>query len=309
MTALLASPGAAPASLGRRLRLFTAAVLIASVAAVTAAAIWLQTWSVRNVERDVANAFLGHLAGMPEMRATLARAEHAVASLNDAAPADSRFTVAPASEVPRPPEVAAVPLAIAEHGYSLRYLSSDAKVNESMLRAMILHATLGLAALVTLLVGIEWLVRRRLLATVRALSHQVRHMSHGGGWEARLPATDIELSDLASALKELGPALDAQTRQWIAAERRVAVVTALREVRERSSGDVRRALVCIGEAIAHRHAGPAAIPALRSAVVEIEHLAAIPDEVERTLLPADALALIRAASASRKPLESEEVQT
>lgn len=309
MTTMLACPHRGPASLMRRLRLFTAAVLIASVAAFTAAAIWVQTWSVRNVEKDVANAFLEHLAGMPEMRTTLPGAERALASLNDAARADSRFTIAPASEVSRPPEMAAVPLAIPDNEYTLRYVSSGAKMHNAMAQAMLLHAVLGLVALVILLAGIEWLVRKRLLATVRALSHQVRHMSHGGGWEAHLPATDRELSALAGALKELGPALDTQAQQWIAAERRVAVVSTLREVRERSTANVRRALICIGETIAHRHAGPAAIPALRNAVAEIEHLANVPDEVEHALLPADAQAVVRAIPPMHKSSAGQEMST
>lgn len=77
-----------------------------------------------------------------------------------------------------------------------------------------IHSVHSLVALAALLLATEWILRRNLLAPLRALTHQVGLIRDGRGWALRPPRTDEELRDLAEALRGLGPALERPVREW-----------------------------------------------------------------------------------------------
>jgi len=109
-------------------------------------------------------------------------------------------------------------------------------------------------------------------------------MRRGGGWEPRLPSADAEISEVAEALRELGPALHEQVQTWVEAERRSGVAQALSGGRARLREPKVRALTLLGDLQARGAVSPDAKPKLRALVTEIERLSREIDAEEHDLI-------------------------
>jgi hypothetical protein len=137
--------------------------------------------------------------------------------------------------------VACQALDLSDGRWTLHYWSDGRFVRDrfrSALAIQLFQAGLTIAGLVA---GIEWILRRSLLGPLSTISRQIERITEGGGWLASVPATDLELDRLTRALRALGPGLEQQTRQWIAAERRCAVAPALSGIREKTLGPLKNA--------------------------------------------------------------------
>lgn len=227
---------------GLRLRIggWSVGVIALTVGMLTVAGIRHTRALILEAEAGQARALLEHLGRMPEFRSDLgtvrAHLDHLRGSLDRAGGA---LAVRPRGEVqagPRAGEVlAAIALPLREGTFEMAYHSDGARVRAAMRRAVRTHLLYGIAGLAVLVAGVEWILRRRLLAPLRALSDQLARMRDGGGWLPRVPLTDGELAELASAVACLGPGLEGQVHEWVGAERRAGLaLTAqyLRKLRE-----------------------------------------------------------------------------
>jgi hypothetical protein len=284
----MAATRARASSIRWRLGWFTALVVGLTVAALTAAAILEERRVVLAVEADTARSLLSHLASMPEFRSSRALAEKHLAPLREAlGGAGVRLELVPSGTPAGGGAVAVQPIALDEGRFTLVYRPDRARLERMARRSALVHVILGAAALLGLLLGTEWILRRRLVAMVGAFSLQVRHMIHGVGWHPRLPTADAELTDLASALGELGPALEEQVRAWVEAERRAAAARVIGQLRQRMAGPQVRALALLGDLQARGLVISAGVSTLRSAVAEVERLSGLLQAEERGLFGAD----------------------
>jgi hypothetical protein len=240
-------------SLRARLRLWTIAVFTATLAVFTAAGIVEERRQILRNDTDQARAFVEHVAGMPEFNAQSTFGEAApqlaaIRGLLRAAGAD--LEMAPRSPERRA-ESAATELAtgvlatrrisLADGTFELRYRKDPGRFRQMAIRSVTIHVLHAILALAALVAGTEWILRRRLLAPLARISHQVNHMSQEGGWLTSLPQIDSELETLAGAVKQLGPALERQVLQWVEAERRAAVALCLNALRSQLREPLREA--------------------------------------------------------------------
>ena len=269
-------------SLRWRIGGFTALVLGLTLAALTAAAILEERRVVLRVETDSARSLLGHLATMPEFRSSLGAAEARLAPLRDAlAGAGVSVEIRPGGFPSQDGTLATAPVSLSEGPFAIVYRVDPSRLAEIVRGSAGVHVFLGALALVLLLLGTEWILRRHLVATVDAFALQVHHMGRGIGWEPRVPATDSELAGLAASLRELGPTLEAQVREWIGAERLAAEAQLLGRLRRRQSAAQKRALQSLADLHAHGLVLPQGMAALRAAVAEIESVGTAVDAEER----------------------------
>ncbi len=98
-----------------------------------------------------------------------------------------------------------------------------------------------------LLAGTEWILRRKLMAPLRAIAHAVGLMRDGRGWAPRLPRIDEELRELSEALGGLGPGLEQQVHEWVEAERRGAIALALGRTKRHLQETTGRVLELLAE--------------------------------------------------------------
>lgn len=234
-------------------------------------------------ETAAAHSLLDRLAGTPEMSRNVDDARawlHVVQPVLGA----QRASVTLARQTEPVPDgwtvLATRRLQLPEGGFDLRYQLSQASFAAAVRRALAFHAIHGVLTLLLLLAGMEWILRRRLLAPLRQLSHQVHHMSAGGGWIPVLPDTDAEMTEIRSAVRDLGPALAGQVDQWIQGERRAAVTLALGRLRGRLREPQRRALVLLGDLQANGGVTPAGKAKARALIREVEGLSQVINEVE-----------------------------
>lgn len=249
-------------SIRARVRLWTVIVSTATLMAFTGAEILEQRRQLLATEAGHASALLEHLAQMPEFQATAGEAARRLALLQGSvSAADGGLELAaPGSSVaqPRWSVLARRRLALRDADLELRYRVDSARLGGLVRRSARIHAVYGLVALAALLAGTEWILRRKLMAPVRAMSHQVALMRDGRGWTPRLPGTDEELRELSEALLGLGPGLERQVHEWIEAERRGAVALALARTRlplRRAHGRVLQLLAEFEDASAARPPG------------------------------------------------------
>lgn len=235
-------PGARAWRASLRLRIggWSVGVIAATVGMLIVGGIRQERVLLLESEAGQAQALLEHLARMPEFRGDLttvrAHVDHMRESLDRAG---GELLVGPSGEVHGRADgghvLASIPLPLREGPFEMAYRGDGRRVRAALRRAVRTHLVYGLGGLVALVGGIEWILRRRLLAPLRALSHQLARMRDGGGWFLRVPLTDGELAELASAVAGLGPGLEGQVREWIGAERRAGLaLTAqyLRKLRE-----------------------------------------------------------------------------
>ncbi len=268
-------------SLRWRIGGFTALVLSLTLAALTGAAILEVRRVVLAIETETARSLLGHLITMPEFRSSRGAAEAHLAPLRDALVAAGVSV-----EIQSPGSssgegvLARESIALSDGPLELVYRMDPARLARIARRSAADHLILGAFALLGLLFGTEWILRRRLVATADALSLQVHHMGRGIGWKPCLPPTDQELAGLAASLRDLGPALEAQVREWIDAERLAAEAQLLGRLRRRQSEPQKRAVALLSDLHARGLVLPPGIHALRCAVSEVESACAAVDAEE-----------------------------
>lgn len=263
-----------PRSLRGRLGRWIACAFTVTVALLTAAAVVEERRLAFDIGAANGEALLAHLSTMREFQSdhatALAHVRHIDATL---AGAGIRLELTPASVESVGTVVARRSVQLADGTFELRYRADAPWLDSLMKRALVFHLVLGVAALGVLVFGAEWILRARLVEPLRRFAHQVRFMRSGGGWKPKLPPSDAELTDLARALEELGPALHAQVQEWLEGERRAAAARALGELKARLREPRRRALVLLGDLQARGLVGPDAKPKVRALVLEVERVA------------------------------------
>jgi len=227
--------GSGRSSIRERMRFWIVAVSTATLVAFSAAAILEERRQLLETEAVHASALLEHLAHMPEFQGDAAEAAARLALLHGSlAAVGGRLELRAPADRDRAPSwtvLARRRLVLRDADLELRYRTDPARLERFTRRAILIHSVHGLVALAALLAAAEWILRRNLLAPLRALTHQVGLIRDGRGWTPRLPQTDEELQALSEALRGLGPGLEQQVHEWIEAERRGAVALALASTR------------------------------------------------------------------------------
>lgn len=261
-------------SLRLRISLWNAGVITFALALFTAAGIVEERRQILGAETASAQALLSHLAQMPELRSDVATARRHLETLNRSLQgAGSRLELAALEVAEDPPQsdseragewLARQQVSLAEGNFELRYRSDPSRVARMTRDAIAMHGLHGLLAIAALIAGTELIIRRGLLAPLRSMARQLDRMRDGGGWLARVPATDTELAGLAQAVAGLGPGLELQAREWIEAERRGSAMLALRGVRTRLLGPEGRVRTLLDQLSSE----PPRDPAERAATLE-----------------------------------------
>ncbi|MEX1246766.1 MAG: hypothetical protein WEB59_06745 [Thermoanaerobaculia bacterium] len=282
-------------SLRLRLSGWTIAVFSLTLAAFTAAGILEERRQLVRIEAEQGQALLAHLAEMPAFQSTLGSAASQLGPLLDLLRATGAAVelspaaagVAEQESARRAVGVLATRMISLEEGtFELRYRSDPRRFREATRRSVAIHIFHGLLALTALVAGTEWILRRRLLAPLARISHQVNHMRQGGGWLPSLPATDSELAGLSRAVRDLGPELEKQVHQWIEAERRAAVALWLNTLRSEVREPLRETRALVSDLQARDLVTPAGKQKLRA-------LLAAADRCTRALTVLDRQAFAR----------------
>lgn len=220
---------------------------------------------VRDLEAAQADMLLGHLAGMPEFQADERAAQERLAALLPSlrrAGGEIRLAE-PATGGPAGAQadtLARWPLSLEGRAFELRYESDGKRLAALMRRTALVHTAQALVAVAALVLGLWWILTRNLVVPLREICRALDRMRRGAGWRFAVPQTDAELSPLVQAVAELGPGLEEQVYEWITAERRAAVATALSSIENAVAGPLAR---------------------IRTALAESETEAAAPEERER----------------------------
>jgi hypothetical protein len=250
-----ATPVARRRSLRLRIGGWTVAIFTLTLALVTAAGILDDRRQIFRAQAEQARALLAHLARMHEFRGDFETATSSLALVRDSLAGSGgsvELVPATATREAKGEVVARQALSLGSGTFELRYLGDVTRVREMTRRSVFLHTVHGLVALGLLLVGMELILRRNLLAPLQTLSHQVKRMQTGGGWHPVPPATDSEL--------------------WVNAERRSAVTLALNHVRVGLRGSLRDAQALIGDLQARRLVAPSGAPKLRSILGHLDKI-------------------------------------
>ena len=264
------------------MRFWIVLVSTATLFAFTAAAILEERRRLLETEAVHASTLLGHLAHMPEFQGDAREAEARLTLLHG-----SLTAVGGRLELTAPGEDSSVAswtvlarrrLALRDADLELRYRADPARLRRVTRAAVVIHSVHGIVALAALLLATEWVLRRNLLAPLRALTHQVGLIRDGRGWAPQLPQTDQELRELSEALRGMGPGLEQQVREWIQAERRSAVALALMRTRRRLQETRGRVLALLAELEgAWVVAPPDRERRIRSLVREVDGITAVID--------------------------------
>jgi hypothetical protein len=276
-------PPTATGSLRGRLFRWSVLVLGPAVAFLTVAAIWEERREVVRQEKEQAGALLQHLAHMDEFRSTLPAARSRLEAVGDLLLA----TGAQIDLVPRLPSrrtngvappglsgdvLATQPLSLLEGDFLLRYRADPRKFRRIAVRSATTHVVYGVLALVALVGGAQWILRRKLLAPLSRIAHRVDNMRKGGGWLPVLPPTDSELAGLVQSVRELGPGLESQVLQWVEVERRAVAATLLNSLDKSLSEPRRRMMALAGDLQARDLVTPEGKAKLRALNSEVDHL-------------------------------------
>lgn len=232
-------------SLRARLRRSIFAVVVVTLAAFTGAAIVEERRLFDESASLHATPLLEHLAHMPEFAAGI-RSGDARAGLSHApvgvggsrvdllAPGDGGSSLWPV--------VARRPVDLADGTFELQYRVDPTHARRAIRRAVAIHVAHALAALLALVGATEWILRRNLVAPLRALAHQIELIRDGRGWDPHLTPSDAEIAEVAASLQQLGPSLERQVHEWLEAERRAAVASVLARLRSRLGREARPGL-------------------------------------------------------------------
>jgi hypothetical protein len=265
-------------------------IVIVSLTLIVATSIRVVDANRRMIARETsgANALLGRLVANQEMQRDVGDARAWLQIVQPALGAEYASVALVPTSAPVPTDerlLARRPLSYREGNYELRYLLSRERFAATAREAVVFHAVHGVLTLLLLLAGMEWILRRRLLVPLHQLSHQVKHMGAGGGWQPVLPETDFEILEIRSAVRDLGPALAGQVDEWIQGEKRAAVALAISRLRAQLREPQRRALVLLGELQATGGVTPAGKVPARALTLEVEALSRLIDEAELAQMP------------------------
>lgn len=268
------------ASLRTRIRLLIVLVSTATMVAFTAAAIVEEKRRLLEAESVHAGALLEHLGHMPEFQGQAREAEARLALLRGSlAAVGGRLLLGTPGQDAGPGAWAVLArrtLVLHDATLELTYRADPARLARVTREAAMIHSIHGLVALAALLLGVEWVLRRNLLAPLHSLTHQIGLIRDGRGWLVRPPETDQELGELSDALRGLGPGLEQQVHEWIEAERRSAVALALMRTGRRLQETRQRVLQLLGELEgAWVVAPPDRERRIRSLVSEIDRIPAV----------------------------------
>lgn len=228
-------------TLRARIRAWTIIVITLTLGVFTGTGILMEREEIILTEGSHARALLGHLVTMPEFQSDLATANARLALMcGSLDAAGGRLEIVPQSAelTEEPPRlasqgqiiVATRELQLRDGRFELRYRADTEHLWQATRRSALLHTIHGLIALGALLLGVGWIFRNNLEAPLSRMSHEVKLIGGGGGWRPMIPPADSELDDLATALKDLGPSLEEQVREWVAAERRSGVAMTLNHI-------------------------------------------------------------------------------
>jgi hypothetical protein len=270
-----ANPSGTRGRRSRSLRLriggWTVAVFTLTLTLFTVAGIVEDRRQILGAQSQQARALLVHLSQMAEFRGSFENAASHLALLRDSlVGTGGSLELVRAATKAESAVVARQPLPLAEGNFELRYLGDATRLRELTLRSVVLHVAHGVLTLVVLLLGMEWILRRNLIAPLKTLSHQVDRMRRGGGWVPVIPPTDSELGGLAEAVKGLGPALEEQVHRWVNAERHAAVTLALSHIRAGLAGPLRDIRAFIGDLEARHLVVPSGKAKLRSILGKLD---------------------------------------
>ena len=286
------------------MRFWTVTVSTLTLTAFTGAGILEERRQLLETEAGHASALLEHLAHMPEFQGSAGDAARRLELLHGSlSPVSGTLELGiPGSGKGQLPwtVLARRRLPLRDAELEMRYRADPVRLSRLTRRAVVIHSVHGLVALAALLAGTEWILRRKLVAPLHAISHEVALMRDGRGWAPRLPGTDEELRELSEALRGLGPGLEQQVREWIEAERRGAVALALARTRR----PLREARGRVLQLLAELEGAWVEPPLdrerrIRSLAEEIERIQEI---VEAEALPVPRLARIGIDAFSRRDL-------
>jgi hypothetical protein len=265
MTETAADPGARRWSLRLRVGGWTVVVFTLALTLFTIVGILEDRRQILRAQAEQGRALLTHLSLMGEFRGDVPTANSHLALLRDSlVGTGGSLELVPATKEAKNGLVARQLLPLAEGSFELRYVGDVTRLRELTRRSVLLHVAHGVVTLAILLAGMEWILRRNLIAPLRSLSREVDRMRHGGGWAPVIPPIDVELGGLAEAVKGLGPALEGQVHQWVNAERHAAVTLALSHIRAGLAGPLRDIRGFIGDLEERHLIAPTGKPKLRS---------------------------------------------
>ncbi len=283
---LSAEPRARTWSLRLRIGGWTVAVFTLALTLSTVLGIVEDRRQLLTAQAEQGRALLTHLSLMKEFQGDVSAADSNVSVLRESlVGSGGSLELVPAANPLENDVVARQPLSIASGSFELRYVPDGERLRVLTRRSVLLHVAHGVLTLTVLLAGTEWILRRKLIAPLNALSHQVSRMRHGSGWLPVVPTTDAELKGLASAVKGLGPALEGQVHQWVNAERHSAVTLTLGRLRAGLTGPLRNIQVLIRDLEERCPVAPSGAPKLRSILRNLDMIREtlmIEEEVELT---------------------------
>ena len=277
------TPGLARSpSLRGRITAWTTGVFGVTLAVFATIGIVEERRQVREFERLQATALLGHLARMPEFQKDRHAAEAQLALLQPSVEtAGGVVRLAPLTVVsggsPRAEALARWPLSLGGQPFELRYASDGKRLAALTMRIALLHTVLGTLSIGGLLLGLRWILGRNLVVPLHEISQAIDRMRAGNGWQFVAPRTDAELSPLVHSVAELGPGLEQQVEQWITAERRAAIATALSSLKKGFAEPMSRLTAALenAEATSESPADKARLSSVRA------DLAAVAEVLER----------------------------
>jgi hypothetical protein len=273
LSAPCSQPRARAWSLRLRIGGWTVAVFTLALTLSTIVGIAEDRQQLLAAQAEQGRALLTHLSLMGEFQGGVETAVSHLSALRDSlVGSGGSLELVPAAKPAENDVVARQTLSLATGTFELRYVGNAARLRALTRRSVLLHVAHGVLTLAILLAGMEWILRRNLIAPLRSLSHQVDRMRHGGGWAPVIPPTDVELGGLAEAVRGLGPALEEQVHQWVNAERRSAVALALNHIRAGLRGSLRDAQALIGDLQARRLVAPSGTPKLRSILGNLDRI-------------------------------------
>lgn len=262
-------------SLRVRLGSWIAGTFVVLLVAFTAASIRDERQRLVSLQRSSAASLLQHLAAMSEFSGDHSSVSAHLGAIQSAISPEGATVELVRATAPLEPGallLAAQRLSLAEGDFELRYRVGSGQLAAWTRRSIAIHGLHGAIAIALMLGGLAWILRRHLVEPVQAMALQVRHMARGVGWQPPLPAADLEVSDLASALRDLGPAMEDQVMTWLEAERRAAVARSLSGLRCRIFEHERRALAALSDLEARSLVTPNGKAKLRGAIWEVERI-------------------------------------
>lgn len=229
------TPGERPGvSLRFRLALWTIGTFVCVIVALTFVSVYEERRQVTTSEHSLAWALLDHLAGMIDVTGDPSAARQHLDSICRALQAAGMdVQVAPSDSLrDGPPPVAIRPFRLGKDDFTLRYIASPGRLEAATRRSVLMHLSVGMAALVPLVVGILLVLRLHLTKPLDRITHQLNRMRDGGGWLAgSIARPDAELDGLVASVRTLGPGLGKQIEEWVVVERRASAALALRRMR------------------------------------------------------------------------------